>query len=126
MHPDRAYGGAPTQALLDRLGFVGAVARKGVPAPLQVGKRWIVERTQAWMNGYGDLRRCTDRDGAIVGFFLAAAFVTARALLRATRQTHRWSGRRTTRRLKIGQSGGARVRCLAPRPFRAAGGAVLP
>ncbi len=34
-------------------------ARKGVPAPIQAGKRWVVERSHAWMNGYGKLRRCT-------------------------------------------------------------------
>jgi transposase len=101
-HLDRAYDGGPTRALLDGLGFTGAIARKGVPAPLQAGKRWVVERTQAWMNGYGKLRRCTERDGAVVDFylFLAAAFVTVRALIREARQRYRWPGRPTTRRLK--------------------------
>lgn len=101
-HLDRAYDGAPTRALLDRLGFTGEIARKGVPAPLQAGKRWVVERTQAWMNGYGKLRRCTERDAAVVDFylFLAAAFVTVRALIREARQRFRWDGRPTTRRLK--------------------------
>jgi hypothetical protein len=65
---------------LDSLGFDGEISCKGVPAPIQVGKRWVVERTHAWMNGYGKLRRYTDKDGAIVDFFLylAAAFVTVR------------------------------------------------
>jgi hypothetical protein len=26
--------------------------------------------THAWMNGYGKLRRCTERDGKIVDFYL--------------------------------------------------------
>jgi len=101
-HLDRAYNGAPTRALLDHLGFTGDSARTGVPAPLQVGKRWVVERTQAWRNGYGKLRRCTERDGAVVDFylFLAATFVTVRALFREARQRFRWPGRPTTRRLK--------------------------
>jgi len=100
-HLDRAYDGDPTRALLARLGFTGEIARKGVPAPLQVGRRWVVERTQAWMNGYGKLRRCTERDGAVVDFslFLAAAFVTGRALIREARHRFRWPGRPTTRRL---------------------------
>jgi hypothetical protein len=64
-----------------------------------------MERTQSWMNGYGKLRRCTERDGAVVDFylfllFLAAAFVTVRALIREARQRFRWDGRPTTRRLK--------------------------
>ena len=101
-HLDRAYEGAPTRALLHHLGFTGDIARKGVPAPLQAGKRWVVERTQAWMNGYGKLRRCTERHGAIVDFylFLAAAFVTVRMLIQRARTRFRWPGRPTTRRLK--------------------------
>jgi transposase len=100
-HLDRAYDGAPTRTVLDRLGFSGEIARKGIPAPLQAGKRWVVERTQSWMNGYGKLRRCTERDGAVVDFylFLAAAFVTVRALIREARHRFRWDGRPTTRRL---------------------------
>ncbi len=71
-------------------------------ALVQVGKRWVAERTHPWMNGYGKLRRCTDRDGTIVDFFLylAAAFVTVRALIREARIRYRWSARPTTRRLK--------------------------
>jgi transposase len=101
-HLDRAYDGNPSRAVLARLGLTGDIARKGVPAPLQAGKRWVVERTQSWMNGYGKLRRCTERTGAVVDFylFLAAAFVTVRALIREARQRFRWDGRPTTRRLK--------------------------
>ena len=82
--------------------FTADIARKGIPAPLQAGKRWVVERTQAWMNGYGKLRRCTERDGVVVDFylFLAAACVTVRALIREARQRFRWPDRPTTRRLK--------------------------
>ena len=102
VHVDAAYDGSPSRAVLDRLGFTAEVARKGVPAPLQAGRRWVVERTQAWMNGYGKLRRCTERDGTVVDFylFLAAAFVTVRALIREARPRFRWPGRPTTRRLK--------------------------
>jgi hypothetical protein len=61
----------------------------------------LVERTQSWMNGYGKLRRCTERDGAVVdcSLFLAAAFVTVRALIREARQRLRRDGRPTTCRL---------------------------
>ena len=101
-HLDAAYDGKPSRAVLDRLGFTGEIARKGIPAPLQAGKRWVVERTQSWMNGYGKLRRCTERNGKIVDFylFLAAALVTVRALIREARQHFRWDGRPTARRLK--------------------------
>jgi hypothetical protein len=102
IHLDAGYDSHVTRALLDGLGLHGAIARKGVPAPVQVGKRWVAERTHAWMNGYGKLRRCTDRDGKIVDFFryLAAAFVTVRALIREARTRYRWQTRPTTRRLK--------------------------
>jgi hypothetical protein len=72
--PDRGT----RRALLDELGFDGAIACKGVPAPVQAGIRWGVERTHAWMNGYGKRRRCTERDATIVDFhlYLAAALVT--------------------------------------------------
>jgi len=67
-HLDRGYSGAPTRPLLAGVGIAGVIARQGIPAPLQVGNRWIVERTQSWMNGYGKLRRCTERNGLVVDF----------------------------------------------------------
>ncbi len=101
-HPDRASDGGPTRALLDRLGFAGALAREGLPAPLRAGTRRSVERTRSWMTGSGKPRRCTERDGAVVdcSLSLAAAFVPARALIREARHRFRWDGRPTTRRLK--------------------------
>jgi hypothetical protein len=91
----------PRDVLADH-DLVGQIATKGVPAPIQVGKRWVAERTQSWMNGYGKIRRCFERNGKVVDFYLylAAAFVTVRALIRQARQTYRWPTRPTTRRLK--------------------------
>ena len=66
-HLDRGYDSTVTRQLLDELGFDGAIARKGVPAPIQAGPRWVIERTHAWMNGYGKLRRCTERNAKIAG-----------------------------------------------------------
>jgi len=102
VHLDRAYDSAKSRALLDARGFAGAIARKGVPAPLQAGTRWVVERTHAWRNGYGKLRRCTETDGRVVDCsrFLAAAFVVVRRLIQEARTRYRWPGRPTTRRLK--------------------------
>jgi hypothetical protein len=102
VHLDRAYNGGPTRALLDALGFEGAIARKGIPAPVQAGSRWVVERTHSWMNGYGKLRRCTEKRQSIVDFylFLAAALVVLRQLIQRARLRYRWPSRPTTRRLK--------------------------
>ena len=101
-HLDRGYDNASTRRLLATLGIRGEIARKGVPAPVQADRRWVVERTHAWMNGYGKLRRCTERDGKIVDFYLylAAAFVVVRRLIQQARTRYRWATRPTTKRLK--------------------------
>jgi len=36
--------------VLDEFGFDGEISRKGVPAPIQVGQRWVVERCAAAPN----------------------------------------------------------------------------
>jgi hypothetical protein len=102
VHLDSAYNGKPCQVILTEHALIGEIAAKGVPAPIQVGKRWVVESTQSWMNGYGKIRRCFERDGRIVDFYLylAAAFVTVRALIRKARSRYRWDTRPTTRRLR--------------------------
>ena len=101
LHLDRGYDGAPTRRLLDGRGITAVIARRGVPAPLQVGGRWVVERTHSWMNGFGKLRRCTERSGIVVDFYLllAAAVVTTRRLINEARTRFRWDNRPTTRRL---------------------------
>jgi hypothetical protein len=102
VHLDRGYDGGPARALLDALGLDGAIARKGVPAPVQAGARWVVERTHQWMNGYGKLRRCTEKLRPIVDFylFLAAALVVLRQLIQRARLRYRWDSRPATRRLR--------------------------
>jgi transposase len=102
VHLDRAYDSRPVRALLASLGFDGAIARKGIPAPVQAGARWVVERTHSWMNGYGKLRRCTEKQVIVVDFylFLAAALVVLRQLIRRARLRYRWPSRPSTRRLK--------------------------
>ncbi len=101
-HLDAGYDSQPTRQTLDEQGFAAQIAHKGTPAPIQAGRRWPVERTHSWMNGYGKLRRMTDRDATIVSFYLylAAAFVTVRALIQRARHRYRWDTRPTTKRLK--------------------------
>jgi hypothetical protein len=97
------YDSTVTRQLLDELGFDGEIARRGIPAPIQAGTRWVVERTHSWMNGYGKLRRCTERNAKIVDFYLylAAALVTIRQLIQRARKRYRWDSRPTTKRLKL-------------------------
>jgi transposase len=101
-HLDRGYDSAATRDRLAGLAITGVIARKGLAAPLQAGMRWVVERTHSWMNGYGKLRRCTERSGRVVDFylFLAAAFVVTRCLIQRARTRFRWEHQPTTRRLK--------------------------
>ncbi|WP_433258835.1 hypothetical protein ACQPYK_18795 [Streptosporangium sp. CA-135522] len=101
VHLAAAYDNAPSRAVLEVLGFGEELSRKGVPAPIQTGKRWVVERTNSWMNGYGKIRRCTDRDGRIVDLYLSAVFVTVRQFIQRARKRYRWGARPTTRRLKL-------------------------
>lgn len=99
---DRGYDSDKTRAALEGLGFTGEIARKGVPAPIQAGKRWVVERSHAWMNGFGKLRRCTEKRQCVVDFYLylSAAIVTLRILIRRATPLCRWDGRSTTKRLE--------------------------
>ncbi|WP_240167555.1 IS5 family transposase [Streptomyces noursei] len=92
---DRGYDSDKSRILLVELGFTGGIARKGMPAPMQAGKRGVVERTHSWMNGYGKLRRCTEKNSTIVDFYLhlAAALVTLRRLIRRATTRYRWDGR---------------------------------
>jgi hypothetical protein len=46
VHLDRGYDSGKTRDLLEILGFIGEIAVKGTPAPIQAGRRWPVERTQ--------------------------------------------------------------------------------
>lgn len=102
VHLDRGYDHGVARALLEDLGFTGEIARKGVPAPIQAGQRWVVERTHAWMNGYGKLRRCTEHARCVVDLYLylAATIVVTRCLIQRARSRYRWDGRPMTRRLK--------------------------
>ncbi|MFE4965790.1 IS5 family transposase [Streptomyces sp. NPDC056660] len=99
---DRGYDSDKTRAALEELGFTGEIARKGVPAPIQAGMRWVVERSHAWMNGFGKLRRCTEKRQCAGDFYLylSAAIVTLRMLIRRAAPLYRWDGRPTTKRLK--------------------------
>jgi hypothetical protein len=57
----------------------GEIAHRGTSAPIQVGRRWVIERTNSWLNDFGRLRRCTERRRDCVDAYLALAASTARA-----------------------------------------------
>jgi transposase len=101
-HLDAGYDYRPCREALDERGLRGQIAHRGTPAPIQVGRRWVVERTNSWLNDFGRLRRCTERRHACIDAYLAlaAAIVTVRALLRAAWLYYRWDTRPRSRRIR--------------------------
>jgi hypothetical protein len=55
VHLDAGYDYQPCYQELARRGLAGQVATRGMPAPVQVGHRWVVERSHAWLNAFGKL-----------------------------------------------------------------------
>ena len=55
-----------------------------------------------WVNGFGELRRCTDKRKPIVEFYfdLAATLTVIRHLINRARTHYRWPSRPTSRRLR--------------------------
>jgi len=102
VHLDAGYDYRPCRAELAERGLHGRISRRGRPAPVQVGRRWVVERTNSWLNGFGRLRRCTERRRSCVEAYLAlaTAIVTLRALLRAAWYRYRWDDRPRSPRIR--------------------------
>ncbi|GAA2671563.1 transposase [Streptomyces lunalinharesii] len=67
-----------------------------------LGGRWVVERTNSWMNNFGKLRRCTERRKAAVEFFLtlASAIIIVRCLIRRAWSVYRWDTRPRSPRIR--------------------------
>jgi transposase len=100
VHLDSGYDSGKTRDELTHRGLRGQIAVKGVKAPIQAGRRWHVERTNAWHNAFNRLQRCYERrERVIEAFFdLADAIVTTRALIRRAWTSHRWDTRPARRR----------------------------
>jgi len=92
---DAGYDYQPCRQVLANRGMEGQIATRGISAPIQAGRRWVIERTHAWGNQYGKLRWCTERRRTVVQFWLAlasAAIICGRLLRRAW-TSYRWDGR---------------------------------
>jgi hypothetical protein len=61
VHLDAGYDWQPCRDELARRGLAGQIAQRGIAAPIQAGRRWVIERTHAWGNQNGKLRWCTER-----------------------------------------------------------------
>ena len=71
VHLDRGYDSFITRDRLKERGLNAEIAEKGKPAPLQVGNRWVVERTNSWHNAHKKLLWCTERQGQVIDFWVA-------------------------------------------------------
>jgi transposase len=47
VHLEAGYDWTPCREVLAERGMVGQIATRGVRAPIQVGRRWVIERTHA-------------------------------------------------------------------------------
>ena len=95
VHLDRGYDNRPSREELERRNMRGEIARRGRPAPVQVGMRWVVERTNSWVNNYRKAVRCTERKKPVIEFWmkLINAFVIVARLVREAWLRYRWDGR---------------------------------
>jgi transposase len=92
---DAGYDWQPCREVLAKLDMAGEIATRGVPAPIQVDRRWVIERTHAWGNQYGKLRWCTERRRLVVEFWLALvnAVIVCGRLVRRAWTHYRWDSR---------------------------------
>lgn len=99
---DAGYDYRWVHEYLDELGIIAHIAKRGERTPIQTGGRWVVERTNAWMNDFGKLARCTERRRACVEFYLclASAIITVRSLIRRAWYLYRWDTRPSSPRLR--------------------------
>ncbi|PWJ54958.1 Putative transposase of IS4/5 family [Quadrisphaera granulorum] len=100
VHLDAGYDYAPCRQELDARGLAASISKRGTP--IQVGRRWVVEAANSWMNDFAKLRRCTERTELAVQAYLdlAMAIVTLRALWRRAHKQYRWEGRPRSARLR--------------------------
>ena len=74
LHADKAYDYKPYRAVLSKRGIKARIARRGVESSERLGKhRWVVERTQSWMNRHRLLKvRYEKRADIYLSFSLLA------------------------------------------------------
>lgn len=95
VHLDVGYDSQTTRDELENRGLKGEIAHRGDKAPIQAGKRWHVERTNAWHNGFNRLQRCDERNEDVIDAFfdLADTIITVRRLIREAWTLYRWGTR---------------------------------
>ncbi|MFD7095802.1 IS5 family transposase [Streptomyces xanthophaeus] len=99
---DAGYDYRPVHDDLAERGIAAQIIPRGQKVPIQTGGRWVVERTNSWLNNFGKLRRCTERRKTTIEFYIALActFVTVRHLIRRAWTHYRWDTRPRTPRIR--------------------------
>jgi transposase len=99
VHLDRGYDSGVTRQRLARRGLTAVIAPKGTPAPITAGRRWVVERTNAWANAHKKLVWCTERRAVVVAFWIAfsAVIIIVGRLVRQAWTRYRWDARPSRR-----------------------------
>ena len=99
MHLDRGYDNNVVRGYCTEIGLDdlicarrrkrGTAAKK---APMKLGMRWPVERTNSWFSNFGQLRRNTDRftHQRLAQIDLAIVLILT---VKLTKWAHRWSPR---------------------------------
>jgi transposase len=97
---DAGYDYQPVYTELAERHITAKITKRGAKTPIQTDGRWVVERTNSWMNNFGKLRRNTERRRVCTEFYLAlaTAIITVRSLVRRAWYTHRWDTRPTSPR----------------------------
>ena len=64
--------------------LMSVISKKGKPAPLRAGLRWVVERTNLQHDAHKKLLWCTEREGWVIDFWIAFSnvVVIVRRLIR--------------------------------------------
>jgi transposase len=83
LHLDRGYDNKVTREMVLARGYDSHIATKKTAREVRSIKRWAVERTNAWHNNFGQLRRSTDRTalGVRVCALLASVVIILRKLV---------------------------------------------
>ena len=95
VHVDRGYDSESTHEKLKARGLTPEISEKGKPTLLQIGKRWVVERTNSWHNAHKKLVWCTERRGRVIDFWIAFSevVIVVRRLIREAWTRYRWERR---------------------------------
>ncbi len=99
---DAGYDYRPVHEGLAERGVDARITPRGEKVSIRTGERWVVERTNSWLNNFGKLRRCTERRKTAIEFYngLACVFVTVRHLIRRAWTHYRWDTRPRTSRIR--------------------------